>query len=318
MLAFLATEDKNADAARQSAGPWRPGPLSWARRSRARGAAIGAAVRAGLNAGAREGMLRALSTAVRHVEDVAARAARAIRAPGALRDENAAGQGPSAADLADLNQARKAARASLREVADVFQGARWRTPGAIGHQAGRVMLVTLAYLAGLALLVLAGVPEPGGHVLLLIVLGPLLGSIGVRCLGWRAMAALTVLTLILPAIALFFGGHAYHDALGERTTATVTARSGSGGENYELREEPGGEDLGTAAIPPKEAVEVGERLEVSVDPLGWVAPFPVDRLGGTAPWGVLLGACALGTLVAAPADLAREVRRVRRRVGAAT
>jgi hypothetical protein len=312
ILAFLVTTDEDVRTLRQWATPWRPGPLAWARRSNARAALVRVGVRDRLNA-AHEQVRPALSAALDLTEQAAAHADEARRLPGARRKDEE--KRPARWELATLKRARKAARASVREVGDAVEGMAWRSPGGIRRQVNRILLMALAYLAGVALMLAVSLRAPGGHWLVFIVIAPILGLTAVRCLRWQQIATLTVLALLVPVVVLSVSGLVYQAAFGERTVATVTGRDfGRDEMRYELREFPGGEDLGPmlAIADGEEYLDRGERLEVSVDPLGWVAPVRAEDVDSAALPAAILAACAVGTLLVPLAYYAREVHLTRR------
>lgn len=59
-----------------------------------------------------------------------------------------------------------------------------------------------------------------------------------------------------------------------------------------------GEDLGILAREPANETAKGDRIEVAVDPRGWVPPISVDSLTGTTTPAIVLASC-LGAMVLA-------------------
>ncbi|GAA1329487.1 hypothetical protein [Saccharothrix algeriensis] len=121
----------------------------------------------------------------------------------------------------------------------------------------------------------------------------------------------------------FSGAQVYHVHFGERVEAVVSGihevrnEYGSLADRwYHVADSTTRESLGQLAVHPSDETAEGDRIEVSVDPHGWLGPVPVDRMGwSTVPTAVLVGcagAVALAALAAVATAFGVWVRAVRR------
>jgi hypothetical protein len=101
------------------------------------------------------------------------------------------------------------------------------------------------------------------------------------------------------------GAAVYHSHYGQHRTAVVTwitpirNEYGSVTETwYHVVDPATGEDLGRLAEEPANETAEGDRIEVAVDPRGWLPPISVDRLTGTTTPAIILASC-LGAMVLA-------------------
>jgi hypothetical protein len=108
------------------------------------------------------------------------------------------------------------------------------------------------------------------------------------------------------------GPHLYQKYYGEKTTAVVSSVFEVNGENggvlkrqYIVRDDVTGADLGMLAQSPHHETAEGDRVEVFVDPHGWVPPVAADQLGLATVPGVILACCFAVIVVAALAVIAR-------------
>lgn len=133
------------------------------------------------------------------------------------------------------------------------------------------------------------------------------------------------MVVLIAMLVAFFPGviagpQIYQKYYGEKTTAVVTSIVTNNGENggvikyqYFVRGDATGEDLGVLAQAPGNETAEGDRIEIVVDPRGWVPPVAADQLGQTTVPAIILACClavaalatlavlttALGTLVSA-------------------
>lgn len=132
--------------------------------------------------------------------------------------------------------------------------------------------------------------------------GPLEGVL----LGFVVVAFFATLAAIVSGA--IGGPHLYQKYYGEKTTAVVSSVFEVNGEDggvlkqqYLVRDEKTGEDLGMLAQAPQDGSAEGDRVEVYVDRRGWVPPVAADQLGLATVPGVVLGCCfaviAVGALV---------------------
>lgn len=162
-------------------------------------------------------------------------------------------------------------------------------------------MVAFVALAGMVvgafgLWVLLGIPV----VLVLVVVGmallvgfvedgPVLGAFVVSI--FVALVTMTVGVITADAA----GPQIYHERFGEKATAVVTAiieirADGYASDQYYVRSVTG-ESLGVLAQNPWDGTKRGDRIEVLVDPRGWMPPVPVSRMGPTTVPVVVLGCC---------------------------
>jgi hypothetical protein len=143
-----------------------------------------------------------------------------------------------------------------------------------------------------------------------------------------ARVDLTVLVawLVALVVAGISGAQIYHGHVGERTRAVIVgtrrtegrgAPAGGGlpprGTSYRLVEVGTERDLGWMVHGPRQRAHKGERVVVSVDPRGWVAPVAAERLGGTTAPSVLLGICAGSIVVVVGCAVVGQARAGRRK-----
>lgn len=126
--------------------------------------------------------------------------------------------------------------------------------------------------------------------------------------------------LVATIMVGMWGPQIYHEHYGERTTAVITyiatTNNESGGvSNYlqHVADATTGADLGWLAQDPLGEPAEGDRIEVSVDPRGWVPPVPVDRMGGTGTPAVVLACCFGAVALTALATIATAARAPRAR-----
>ena len=170
-------------------------------------------------------------------------------------------------------------------------------------------VVTFVAIAGLAvgafgLWVLLGIPV----VLILLAVGMLL-VMGFMDLmeppleGGPVFGAVTGLFLVgLGTMTVgiitadLAGPQIYHERFGEETTAVVTTivpirTDGYATDQYYVSDPDTGEALGVLAQNPWDETKRGDRIEVLVDPRGWVPPVPVSRMGSNTVPIVILVCC---------------------------
>lgn len=144
--------------------------------------------------------------------------------------------------------------------------------------------------------------------------GPVIYALGVMV--FVGLGAGLVATIMVG----MWGPQIYHEHYGERTTAVITylttTNNESGGvSNYlqHVEDATTGADLGWLAQDPLGEPSEGDRLEVSVDPRGWVPPVPVDRMGGTGIPAIVLACCFGAVALTALATIATAARASRTR-----
>jgi hypothetical protein len=107
------------------------------------------------------------------------------------------------------------------------------------------------------------------------------------------------------------GPQVYQKYYGEKTVAVVRSILVVNAENggvlkhqYYVEDAATGEDLGVLARTPEDETAEGDRIEVVVDPLGWVPPVAADQIGQTALAEVVLACCFAVVALAALTILA--------------
>jgi hypothetical protein len=130
--------------------------------------------------------------------------------------------------------------------------------------------------------------------------GPVTGAIrSYFVLAGLALACATVTTVAC-------GPQMYHARYGERAEALITETApvydddnDRRGTKYRVVAYDTGRDLGWMERGPKERAAEGERIEISVDPHGWLDPVAAERLGyTTVPTAILVCCLAAATLAA--------------------
>lgn len=157
---------------------------------------------------------------------------------------------------------------------------------------GIPLALGLLLLGGWLMLPFMDEVEPDGDS----ILGAVAGSLFV------AVAAMTVAV----ATADLSGAQIYHVRFGEETTAIVSwtnpVRNEYGNVTetwYYVTDYATKKDLGVLALAPSDGTTKGERIEVSVDPRGWMPPVPVERLGWTTVPTIVLVCCFAAMALAA-------------------
>lgn len=130
--------------------------------------------------------------------------------------------------------------------------------------------------------------------------------------GSVVIAFIVMLVAFLPGIIA--GPQIYQKYYGEKTTAVVTLIMARTGENggvtkyqYFVRDDATGEDLGALAQAPGDEVARGDRIEIVVDPRGWVPPVAADQVGHATVPAIILACCFAVVALAALAILARAL-----------
>ncbi|MDT0345897.1 hypothetical protein [Streptomyces litchfieldiae] len=162
---------------------------------------------------------------------------------------------------------------------------------------GIPLVPALLMLAAWLILPFVDEVEPDGGPLLYVLAGS----------GCVAVAALWVAGVT----ADLAGAQVYHARFGEQTTAVVSwvdpvrNEYGNVTETWYYVVDPTTEEhLGVLAQEPANGTAEGDRVEVSVDPRGWMPPVPVDRLGWTTVPTAILVCCFAAVVLAALAVVA--------------
>ena len=137
--------------------------------------------------------------------------------------------------------------------------------------------------------------------------GPVLGAFVVSV--FVALVTMTVGVITADSAA----PHIYHGRFGEETTAVVTGiveirADGYAADQYYVRNSATGESLGTLAQNPWDGTKEGDRIEVLVDPNGWMPPVPVSRMGSTTVPVAILVCCFAAVALAGLAIIGAAVR----------
>ncbi|WP_143659443.1 hypothetical protein [Streptomyces sp. MP131-18] len=293
-----------------------PGPLRSARRAAARDTAAWGDWRERWEA-AEGTLLPALDAASGRLREVQRAAAAQLKRRAGNQPGTPPDVAPLAADLA-------AARADLDRIDGLTPG--FVPPPAAGT-AGRTHRATslLSGLLALAVLLFALAAQIGPwmlHTSMILAIPVGLAAAGAARRAPRRSGALlrtapAVAACATCAVVALTGPLAYHQLLGDRTAALVTAREKADGTRYDfgthysVEERSGGEDLGRMWTGPNEAVHAGAELDVSADPLDWARPVADERLGLAWAWAAVTGAGLVvlaGGLALTAAGESREAR----------
>jgi hypothetical protein len=140
------------------------------------------------------------------------------------------------------------------------------------------------------------------------------GPVEQMFLAFAGIAVLVMLVALLPGA--MGGPQLYQTYYGEKTTAVVTSiittNNESGGitkYHYSVRDDVTGEDLGTLAQAPWDDTKRGDRIEIVVDPHGWVPPVTADRVGHSTVAAITLTVCFAVIILQALAVLATALWR---------
>jgi hypothetical protein len=174
------------------------------------------------------------------------------------------------------------------------------------------------FIAGLGLWFLLGIPLAfalfvGGMGLCVVIIDDVEsnddGPVNRVFFGSVVIAFIAMLVAFIPGV--FAGPQIYQKYYGEKTTAVVTSILTNNDENggvikyhYFVQDDTTGEDLGALARTPSDETVEGDRIEVVVDPRGWVPPVAAAQLGQTTVPAVILACCFAVILLAALAVLA--------------
>jgi hypothetical protein len=282
----MATPEDVRRAERAAAG-LPPGPLRSARRAEVRAAAqrLRAAGRLPEHETA---LLADLTSAIARLERIAKRANHATDAA-SLREEREACQATAAALQARIE-------ALTTDDTDTNAGLRRRLR--------RAALGSAHCVAALLVIWALGLLSPWWTLLAALVL--VLAGI-VPVLATLGLAALPVYGCVLVSGVVIFisGPQLYHAAFGDSTLAVVVDSDvveyrgrETDSRHYRIEEAGTGRDLGELRRGPRDEALVGDRVEVSLDPLDWAQPVAAQRLGWIAvPLTVIGGLVAVIVLL---------------------